>query len=64
VPLIELAAVRYTTGPSMIQEEDGQLVGLVSVDVADRPIVQYVADARRTLASRLVLPAGYRLDWT
>jgi Cu(I)/Ag(I) efflux system membrane protein CusA/SilA len=63
VPLVELATVRHTTGPSMIQEEDGQLVGLVSVDVADRPIVQYVADARRTLASRLTLPAGYRLDW-
>jgi Cu(I)/Ag(I) efflux system membrane protein CusA/SilA len=48
----------------MIQEEDGQLFGLVSVDVADRPLAQYVHDAKEAVAKKVVLPPRYRLDWS
>ncbi|HVP39669.1 MAG TPA: CusA/CzcA family heavy metal efflux RND transporter [Candidatus Saccharimonadales bacterium] len=62
VPLAQLADLRFRAGPPMIQEEDGQLFGLVSVDVAGRPLASYVADARKAAAA-VPLPPGYRLDW-
>jgi Cu(I)/Ag(I) efflux system membrane protein CusA/SilA len=47
----------------MVRSESGLLLGLVLVDVADRPVVDYVADARRAVAERVELPAGTRLEW-
>jgi copper/silver efflux system protein len=63
VPLGQLADLRFRLGPPMIQEEDGQLFGLVSVDVGDRPLASYVADAKRAVSEKVQLPAGYRLEW-
>jgi Cu(I)/Ag(I) efflux system membrane protein CusA/SilA len=60
IPLGDLATLTFRSGPPMIQEEDGQLVGLVSVDVADRPLGSYVRDAQRAVAARVTLPTGYR----
>jgi Cu(I)/Ag(I) efflux system membrane protein CusA/SilA len=64
VPLAQVAKIVYRTGPPMIQEEDGQLLGLVSVDVAGRPLASYVADAKRAVAENVTLPPGYRIDWS
>jgi Cu(I)/Ag(I) efflux system membrane protein CusA/SilA len=64
VPLAQVANIAFRTGPPMIQEEDGQLVGLVSVDVTGRALADYVADAKRAVAKTVTLPAGYRIDWT
>jgi len=63
VPLAQLARIVFREGPPMIQEEDGELVGLVSIDPGDRPLASYVADAKRAVAREVALPAGYRLDW-
>ena len=64
VPLAQVADLTFRTGPPMIQEEDGQLLGLVSVDVADRALADYVADAKQAVARAVDLPPGYRIDWT
>src|SRR5438477_4501405 len=64
VPLGQLATLEFRNGPPMIQEEDGQLTGLVSIDVADRPLGSYVRDAQRAVAERVALPPGYRLEWS
>jgi len=64
VPLAQVANIEFRTGPPMIQEEDGQLVGLVSVDVTGRALADYVADAKRAVAEAIQLPPGYRVDWT
>ena len=63
VPLRDVARVEFTTGPPMIRSEDGRLVGYVFVDPGERPIADYVAEARRVVAERVALPAGVRLDW-
>jgi len=63
VPLGELARLRFVNGPPMILEENGQPFTLVSVDVAGRGVVDYVADAKRVLAREVHLPQGYRLDY-
>ena len=46
----------------MIRSEGGKLVGFVFVDT-DRPIADYVRDARQAVASQVTLPAGTRLEW-
>ena len=63
VPLAQIAKMEFRTGPPMILDEDGQLFGLVSVDVANRPLASYVEDARATVAREVKLPPGYRLEW-
>ena len=63
VPLGQLASFETVMGPPFVRSESGQLVGFVFVDVGDRPIVDYVRDARRVVADAVVLPAGTRLEW-
>ena len=64
VTLGELAHISVATGPTLIKSEDAQLENIVYVDVRDRDIGSYVEDAQRLLAAQLVLPAGYRLEWS
>ena len=66
VPLGELAEVRVTTGPPMIRDEDGVLVGFVyaDVDLAQRDLGGWVDEAKRLVHDRLVVPPGIRLAWT
>ena len=66
VPLGELADVRVVTGPPMIKDEDGVLVGYVFADIdqTQRDLGGWVDDAKAVVASQLGLPAGYRLQWT
>jgi hypothetical protein len=43
----------------MIRSEDGRLVGFVFVDRGDRPIADYVEEARAVVAERVtLLPPG------
>jgi Cu(I)/Ag(I) efflux system membrane protein CusA/SilA len=63
VPLGQLARITTRTGPDMVRSEAGQLAGLVQVGVGDRPIVDYVADARQAVAEQVRLPPGVRLEW-
>ena len=64
VPLGQLADIRFTSGPAMIRDEDGQLAGYVYVEPATTDIGGYVDSARAILGERLQLPAGYTLAWT
>ncbi|HWM88325.1 MAG TPA: CusA/CzcA family heavy metal efflux RND transporter, partial [Kofleriaceae bacterium] len=63
VPLSQLADIRFTTGPAVIHSEDGKLVAFVFVDT-ERPIADYVAEARAVVSEKVELPAGVRLAWT
>ena len=62
VPLSQVADIRTLTGPPMIRSEGGRLVGFVFVDT-DRPIADYVADARAVVEREVKLPAGTRIEW-
>ncbi len=64
VPLAQLAELNFRTGPPMLRNEDGQLVGYVFVDVNDEiDIADYVAAARQVVAEKAQVPSGYRLEW-
>ncbi len=62
VPLSQVADIESVLGPPMIRSEGGKLVGFVFVDT-DRPIADYVAEAKRAVSNEVKLPAGTRLAW-
>jgi Cu(I)/Ag(I) efflux system membrane protein CusA/SilA len=62
IPIEQVADIRATTGPPMVRSEDGKLVGFVFVDT-ERPIAEYVAEAKRVVDAEVDLPAGVRLGW-
>jgi Cu(I)/Ag(I) efflux system membrane protein CusA/SilA len=64
VPLAELADLRLVSGPGMIRDENGMLSGYVYVDLADRDVGGYVAEAKALVQKELQLPTGYRLTWS
>ncbi len=63
VPLAQVAEIEFAMGPPFVRSESGKLVGFVFVDVGERPIVDYVRDAKRAVADRVALPAGTRIEW-
>jgi len=66
VPLGAIADVRVVTGPPMIKDENGVLVGYVfaDIDTASRDLGGWVKDAKALVERSFALPAGYRLQWT
>lgn len=66
VNLGSIADVRIVTGPPMIKDENGVLVGYVyaDIDMAERDLGSWVTDAKRLVSKRVELPTGYRLQWT
>ena len=64
VPLTQLADLTLRPGPPMIKNEEGFLAGFLYIDVAGRDIGRYVENAKRAVAEKLKLPAGYQLAWS
>lgn len=64
VPLGELAKIEFSEGPPMIKSENARLNGWVFVDIADRDIGSYVAEAQEIVAKQVKLPAGYAITWS
>jgi len=62
VPISQVADIEFVTGPPMIRSEDGKLVGFVFVDT-DRPIADYVEEAKNAVAKHVTLPTGVWLAW-
>jgi Cu(I)/Ag(I) efflux system membrane protein CusA/SilA len=64
IPLAQLADIRLNEGPAMIRDEDAQLAGYVFIDVVGRDLGGYVTEAKRLIAEKLHLPAGYFISWS
>jgi copper/silver efflux system protein len=64
IPLSLVADVKTVTGPSMIRNENGLLVGYVYVDIAGRDVGGYVEEAKALVARKLALPPGYSIEWS
>ena len=63
IPLSQLADVWVEEGPSQISRENAQRRISVEVNVRGRDLGGFVAEAQRTLADRLDLPAGYSIEY-
>ncbi len=64
IPLAELAEIAYVDGPPLIRSENARLTGWVFVDIADRDIGSYVAEAQTVIATTVDLPPGYAVAWS
>jgi Cu(I)/Ag(I) efflux system membrane protein CusA/SilA len=64
VPLGEVATINLTRGATSIRTENGQLVGYIFVDIRDRDLGGYVAEARRAVAQEVKVPPGYYVTWS
>ncbi|MFG1261037.1 CusA/CzcA family heavy metal efflux RND transporter, partial [Xanthobacter flavus] len=64
VPLGEVAKVELTRGATSIRTENGQLAVYVFVDIADRDLGGYVAEAQAAVANEVKLPPGTYVSWS
>jgi copper/silver efflux system protein len=51
-------------GPTTIRTENGQLAAYIFVDIRDRDLGGYVADAQKAVAAGVQLPPGYYVSWS
>src|SRR5262249_5901727 len=58
VPLGEIARVGLARGPAAIRTENSQLAVYIYVDLRDRDVGGYVADAQKVVASQVKFPPG------
>ena len=63
-PLGQVARLELVRGPTSIRTENGQLAAYVYVDVRDRDIGSYVAEARRAVADSIKFLPGYYATWS
>ncbi len=64
VPLGEVAAIKLTRGPTTIRTENGQLAVYIFVDIRDRDLGGYVADAKAAVAASVQFPPGNYVVWS
>ena len=64
IPLGQLASLRLEQGPPSIRTENAELSAYVYVDLGDRDIGSYVADAKAAVAQQVKLEPGYHLSWS
>ena len=64
IALADVADVSVTDGPPMIKSENARLNAWTYVDIIDRDLGSYVAEAQRVVAEQVDLPAGYSLAWS
>lgn len=62
IPISQVVTIKSVLGPPMIRSEDGKLVGFVFVDT-DRPIANYVTEAKQAVARDVKLAPGTRVAW-
>jgi Cu(I)/Ag(I) efflux system membrane protein CusA/SilA len=64
VPLGQLAKVTVAKGAPGIRTENALLSAYIYVDIRDRDIGGYVADAKKAVASQVKFPPGYYVTWS
>jgi copper/silver efflux system protein len=64
VPLGEVASVILARGPTTIRTENGQLAVYIFVDIRDRDLGGYVAEAQKAVAASVQFPPGYYVTWS
>ena len=64
VPLGQLAKVRPVKGPPSIRTENALLAAYIYVDIRDRDIGGYVADAQKAVREQVKFPPGYFVTWS
>ncbi|MEK9144417.1 MAG: efflux RND transporter permease subunit, partial [Elusimicrobiota bacterium] len=64
LPLGQLAKVKLVKGPPNIRTENALLAAYIYVDIRDRDIGGYVADAQKAVRENVKFPPGYYVTWS
>jgi Cu(I)/Ag(I) efflux system membrane protein CusA/SilA len=64
IPLGQLAKVEVAKGTPGIRTENALLSAYIFVDIRDRDIGGYVADAKKAVAEKVKFPPGYYATWS
>jgi Cu(I)/Ag(I) efflux system membrane protein CusA/SilA len=64
IPLGQLAKVSLSRGAPSIRTENALLSAYIYVDIRDRDIGSYVADARQAVNDQVKFPPGYYATWS
>ncbi|MEE4175670.1 MAG: CusA/CzcA family heavy metal efflux RND transporter [Xanthomonadales bacterium] len=64
IALADVASVRVEDGPPVIRSENARPNGWIYVDIEDRDLGSYVAEARNVVRDQVELPPGYALSWS
>jgi Cu(I)/Ag(I) efflux system membrane protein CusA/SilA len=64
IPLGQLAKVIVAKGAPGIRTENALLSAYIYVDIRDRDIGGYVADAKKAVAEQVKFPPGYYVTWS
>ena len=64
VPLGEVSTIKLARGPTAIRTENGELAVYIFVDIRDRDLGGYVADAQKAVAANVAFPPGYYVTWS
>jgi len=64
IPLGQLAKVSISKGAPSIRTENALLSAYIYVDIRDRDIGSYVAEARKAVAAQVKFPPGYYATWS
>ncbi|MEX8513699.1 MAG: efflux RND transporter permease subunit [Leptothrix ochracea] len=64
VPLGQVAAISISKGAPGIRTENALLSAYIFVDIRERDIGGYVADARKAVAEQVKFPPGYYATWS
>jgi Cu(I)/Ag(I) efflux system membrane protein CusA/SilA len=64
IPLGQLARISISKGAPSIRTENALLSAYIYVDIRDRDIGSYVAEARKAVAEQVKFPPGYYATWS
>ncbi len=64
IPLGQVAELVIVDGPPMLRSENARLNGWIYVDIRDRDLGGFVAEAQARVREAVSLPPGYALAWS
>jgi Cu(I)/Ag(I) efflux system membrane protein CusA/SilA len=64
VPISQLATLKLRSGPMVVRSEDTRPNAWIYVDIQNIDIGTYVAMAKKAVAEKIKLPAGYSMTWS
>ena len=64
ISLSEVADIKVEDGPAVIKSENARPNGWTFVDIEDRDLGSYVAEAQQVVAEKVKLPPGYSIAWS
>jgi Cu(I)/Ag(I) efflux system membrane protein CusA/SilA len=64
IALADVADISVVDGPPVIKSENARPNGWTYVDIVDRDLGSYVAEAQRVVSNSIELPPGYSLSWS